>query len=242
MTQQKDLKRLVRNRMQKTGEAYTTARKQILDKQKPRAARPVSIPAPPFGADFATRAGMSDDAVRAKTGRTWAQWVEALDALGAAQMPHRDIAERVHADWEIPGWWAQTVTVGYERIRGLRDVGQRRDGGYETHKSKTFPVPVQKLYRAFSDSRTRRRWLGDEALVIRTATSPKSMRITWSDGTHVDLWFTPKGESKSQVAIQHRNLASKQAATGFRLYWTERVAALEALLAPELTKRRRPKR
>ena len=56
---QKDLKRLVRGRMQKTGESYTAARSRILDKQSP---------AP---AEFAKLAGMSDEAVRSKTGCTW---------------------------------------------------------------------------------------------------------------------------------------------------------------------------
>ena len=36
MPKQKDLKRLIRTRMQKTGESYTIARSQVLDKSSPR--------------------------------------------------------------------------------------------------------------------------------------------------------------------------------------------------------------
>lgn len=242
MTRQKDLKRLVRTRMHKTGESYTTARKRILDKKTPArgmTSPSATHPATPPAVDLASRAGMSDEAVRAKTGKSWAEWVAALDAAGAARMPHRDIAAHLHAEWRLPGWWAQTVTVGYERIRGLRDVGQRRGGSYEANKSKTFPVPVETLYRAFAEKRRRRLWLGDVALEIRTSTAPKSMRITWNDRTHVDLWFTRKSAAKSQVAIQHRKLASKEDAAARRAYWTERIAALEALLSKPTGSRRR---
>ena len=71
MTTDKDLKRLVRARMKKTGEAYTAARAQVLRKS----AKPTK-PAP----EYAKLAGMADDVVKEKTGRTWTEWVRALDA------------------------------------------------------------------------------------------------------------------------------------------------------------------
>ena len=75
---------------------------------------------------------------------------------------------------DVPAWWAQMVTVGYERIRGLREIGQRRGGAFEANKSKTFPVPVDRLYRAFAQKRTRRRWLPDD-VTIRTSKREKSI-------------------------------------------------------------------
>ncbi len=214
MPKQKDLKRLIRTRMQKTGESYTAARSQILDKSSPRPA------------EYAAIAGMSDEAVRAKTGRTWKQWVRQLDAIGAVRMPHREIAKHLNESNEISGRWAQMVTVGYERIRGLREVGQRYDGQFQASKSKTFAVPISRLYRSFSVKRTRGRWLGDVDLTIRTSTVDKSMRMTWPDGTSVHAYFTAKGPQKSQVAIQHTGLAKKQDVTSRKEFWTERFAAL----------------
>ncbi len=214
MPKQKDLKRLIRTRMQKTGESYTIARSQILGKSSPRPA------------EYATIAGMSDEAVRSKTGRTWQQWVRQLDAIGAARMPHREIAKRLHDSSEISGWWAQMVTVGYERIRGLREIGQRCDGQFQASKSKTFAVPISRLYRSFSVKRTRGRWLGDVDLTIRTSTVDKSMRMTWPDGTSVHAYFSDKGPQKSQLAIQHTGLARKQDVASRKEFWTERFAAL----------------
>lgn len=222
MTKNKDIKRLTRARMDKTGESYTIARQHLLAKADQQAAEPPAPAAP----DYAVLAGMSDEAVEAKTGCNWELWVYALDYAGAADMSHKEIAAYVQEKWDVSGWWAQTITVGYERIKGLRAIGQRRDGSYEANKSKTFPVPITKLYAAWADEDARREWLGNVELTVRAATPEKSMRITWSDDTAVDLYFTAKSDAKSQVAIQHRKLASSQDSARMKAYWGERLAAL----------------
>ena len=236
MPKQKDLKRLTRSRMQKTGESYTAARAQLLAKKDRAGSSPMppTPPAPPEipaeAPDYAALAGISDEAVKAKTGCTWERWVRALDAKGATEWSHREIARYVHEKFKIPSWWSQTVTVGYERIKGLREVGQRRGGGYEASKSKTFPVPVSRLYRAFRDPRWRAKWLPAVELTVRTATVDRSMRITWEDGTAVDVGFFAKGDAKSQVQIGLTKLASRADAEARKAYWAERLGALAELL------------
>lgn len=215
MPKQKDLKRIVRTRMQKTGESYTAARMQVLQKKE----SPI---------DYAARAGMRDAAVAEKTGRTWAGWVKRLDAAGCADKPHREIVRHVAASG-AGSWWSQMVAVGYERIRGLREVGQRRGGEYRANKSRTFAVPVDRLFKAFADPRLRRRWL-PEKVVIRTANPHKTMRLTWEDATSVEIGFTAKAAGRSAVAVQHSKLADKTAAGRMKALWTERLAALAQLL------------
>jgi hypothetical protein len=227
MPANKDFKRLVRGRMQKTGEAYTTARAQLLQQ---RTARPSPAPAPK-PSDYARIAGRSDAILKERTGCTWERWVKALDRSKAYTWPHREIARHVHDRYKIPGWWAQTVTVGYERIKGLRAVGQRRDGFFEANKSKTFTAPLERLYHAFSDKRTRERWLPGVDLTIRTATRGKSMRITWPDQTSLVVGFARTGNGKSQVALQHGKLPDQGSATRMKQYWSERLKDLESVLA-----------
>lgn len=235
MPTHKDLKRLVRARMQQTGEAYTTARARLLRKKQPHnpTPRPAAPPPTPVSiptSEYATLAGMSDATIKARTGCTWERWVYALDRVKAHQWSHREIARHVREKYKTSGWWAQSVTVGYERIKGLRAIGQRRGGEYEAGKSKTFAVPVSRLYRAFRDARLRRRWLGDVRLSVRTAVADKSLRVTWPDGTSVELYFVAKGPSKSQVAVQHRGLADRAAVERAKAWWSERLEMLEASL------------
>ncbi len=229
MPTDKDFKRLVRGRMQKTGESYTAARSH-LRKHKPTAA--VARSPAPAPADYARLAGRSDAILKEKTGCTWERWVKALDKAKAHNWPHPEIARYVRETYKVPGWWAQAVTVGYERIKGLRAVGQRRDGSFEANKSKTFPVPLARLYGAFHNARMRARWLPGVELTVRTATRDKAMRITWPDQTSVELYFTRGGAGKSQVAVQHGKLPDRAAVTRVKEYWAERLGALGDVLAP----------
>ncbi|HEV7242169.1 MAG TPA: hypothetical protein VGQ36_23260 [Thermoanaerobaculia bacterium] len=215
MPKQKDLKRVVRTRMQKTGESYTTARLHLVRKNEPEP-------------NYAELAGQSDAAVKKATGRDWREWVAILDAEKSAEKPHRDIARYV-ASLGTPDWWSQTVTVGYERIRGLRAIGQRRGGGYEASKSRTFPVPLSKLYKAFSTARLRAQWLS-EKVTVRGATVNKRMRIAMADGTVVGVEFMAKSETKSAVAIQHTKLPDKATADRMKAWWAERFDALSEIL------------
>lgn len=226
MATDKDFKRLVRGRMGKTGESYTAARAH-LRKQKPAAAvAPAAAPA-----DYAKLAGKTDAILKEKTGCTWERWVKSLDHAKAYSWTHREIAKHVMEKYKVPGWWAQTVTVGYERIKGLRAVGQRRDGSFEASKSKTFPVPLARLYHAFHDARVRARWLPGVDLTVRTATREKSMRITWPDRTLVEVGFMNKGAGKSQVALAHGKLPDRAAVLRMKQYWAERLGALGEVFA-----------
>ena len=210
---QKDLKKIVRARMEKTGEAYTTARLHVVGK-KPQI-------------DYAALAGMSDEAVKKATGRDWASWVKTLDAVQASEKPHREIAQYV-ASLGTPDWWSQGVTVGYERIRGLRDKGQRRGGGYEANKSRTFAVPVAKLFDTMTSAAKRRKWM-PVARKVRTKAPHKTVRVSFDDGTLAQFYLLDKG-AKSTVAVQHQKLADKETANRMKEWWTERFDQLAELL------------
>jgi hypothetical protein len=232
MTSQKDFKRLVRARMRKTGESYTAARAQLL--AKPSRSRTTKKPARSGAApaiDYGKLAGMSEAVVKEKTGCTWERWVKALDHYGAAELSHREIVDLVHKKYKTGDWWSQMVTVGYERIKGLRARGQRRDGSYEATKSRTFKVPVATLHRAFADADVRRRWLSENGIKVRTSIPPKSIRLGLADGSIVAVGFTAKGDAKSSVALSHAKLASREEAEKVKKDWAARLDALAGVLA-----------
>jgi hypothetical protein len=216
MPKQKDFKRLVRTRMQKTGEAYTAARLHLLERRQPEL-------------DFARSAGMRDASVRRATGRTWRDWVSVLDASGAAGKPHREIARSV-SSLGVGSWWSQMVTVGYERIRGLRDRGQRRGGDYTATKSRTFAVSLPTLFDAFASAGMRGRWLRTR-VAVRSATPHKRMRMQWEDGTVVLVGFRSKGAAKSSVAIEHQGLSGRAAVEAAKKRWSDAFDRLSGLFS-----------
>ncbi len=237
MTKRKDFKRLVRARMRKSGESYTAARAVLLAKRS-RAGSPgvaAAATAATDARDFAAHAGMRDEAVAAKTGRTWAQWVDLLDAAGAAAWTHRDIAKHLRAAHDVGPWWNQTVAVGYERIRGLRDVGQSRSGAkastYMANKSRTFPVARAALFRACRDARSRAEWMPGSGVTLRKATPPKYLRLRGPDGEPIEMVFVAKAAGKSAVQVQVGGLPSRAAIDAEKQRWHRRLDALGERLA-----------
>ena len=217
MTRQKSFKRLVRARMEKTGESYTAARALLLTAEEPKATEGPALP-------------MSDEAIRRRTERGWEEWFDLLDEWGGAERPHKEIARWVADEHGIEGWSAQAVTVGYERARGLRAVGEGPDG-FTINASKTVAVPVGRLYETFVDESLRRRWLPEDKLRERTASRPKSARFDWDGGdTRVIVSFEAKGKMKSTVYLQHERLPDGEEAERMKAFWRDRVAALKEVL------------
>jgi uncharacterized protein YndB with AHSA1/START domain len=219
MTERKSFKRLVRARMEKTGESYTAARANLLRAQEP---------------DGTERSALatSDKAIRQRTGRGWEEWFELLDEWGAADRTHREIARWLAAQQGVEplAWNAQAVAGSYERARGLRAVGEKFDG-FAITASKTVAVPVERLYEAFVEESLRERWLPGGELRERTATKPKSARFDWGERqTRVNVTFLAKGETKSTAALEHRRLADADEAERMKAYWRQRVAALKEVL------------
>ncbi len=170
--------------------------------------------------------GMSDDAVRKRTGKGWTEWFAILDSAGGKTMAHKAMAAWLYENHEISGWWSQMVVVAYEQARGLREKHQK-PGGYEISISRVLNVPIATAYRACSDEKSRNQWLGEKGLVIRKATPNKKLHITWSDGkTSVELSFLDKGREKCQAVATHRKLTDAKAAARTKKYWS---AALDRL-------------
>lgn len=227
MPKNKDLKRLVRARMAKTGESYTTARAHIVEIEGVRSATPETLPLP---ADYEELAGMSNEAVERRTGRTWPAWATYLDGEKAYEWDHPTIAAHLDSEFDFGGWWAQMVTVSYERFRGLRDVGQRRGGDYDANRSRTVPAPLRDLFRAFSDKHVRSKWMGDAGVDFHKITPEKSMRGTMADGRRVAVYFTAKGPDKSSVSVQVSGIPDREALEVEKAAWGERLDRLKAEL------------
>ncbi len=214
MTEDKARKRSIRTRMSKTGESYTAARRHIVKSE--------GKPGPPFDVDL----GKSDEAIKHGSGKSWDEWFAILDAWGATKRTHGEIARYVHEEHYVSGWWAQTVTVGYERGRGRRRVNEKSSGFYVS-VSKTLPIGVEQIFEEFTDSRKRNRWLEPGTLRSRTSQPAKSARFDFrDDGSRVHAYFTSKGSEKATVVIQHERLSDQRAVEETRSFWKERLARL----------------
>jgi uncharacterized protein YndB with AHSA1/START domain len=172
---------------------------------------------------------MSDEAVDAKTGKTWSRWFKHLDAAGAKKMTHQEIVAHLSDKHGVRPWWTQMITVTYEQARGLRDKHEKPEG-FEISVSRTIAAPVGKAFKAWTDEKTRKKWLPAD-LTIRKATTNQNLRITWEDGkTSVAAAFLPKDSKKCQVVAQHMKLPDAKAAAKMKKFWGEALDRLKQTL------------
>lgn len=173
----------------------------------------------------------SDEAVRGATGRSYEGWFRLLDEADMASHRHGEIASELTDRHGVDHWWAQTITVGYERARGLRPAHGGRDGLFSISASRTLDVPVERLFEAFIDDALQRRWLPGGGLRERTSQPGKSARFDWEDGTtRVNVGFTAKDKGRSQVALAHERLPDAESAERMKGHWRERLGELKTLL------------
>lgn len=222
MTKEKSFKRRVRERMSKTGERYATARSQVVQKRDRLESARVKL------ADTADRP--SDDKVVDVTGKKWDEWFSILDEWGAREKKHGETATYLSEEHSVPGWWAQAITMWYERSRGLRLKHQQADG-FTVYASKTISVPAEVVFDAFVNPESRQVWLADGPMSLRTAQRPRTARFDWEDGsTRVSVSFDSKGPAKTTVAVAHERLPDPDEAELAKAAWRERLTVLKKVV------------
>ena len=215
MTRNESFKRRIRARMRKTGERYGAARRALIDQ----------APTPP-GRTWAASPETSDDAVRAATGRGWNDWCDLIDAWPAHTEGHTAIAAYLEAEHAVDGWWAQTVTVGYERITGARLPHQQPDGTFSANRSRTITTDARALRQLLLDDTDRPDLFPGLETELRSRPTSKALRIAIGPGSAV-ISIEARPDGRTKVAVQHQRLPSPPEVEYWQAYWSEWLAALD---------------
>ncbi|MGY1694239.1 hypothetical protein ACI780_04925 [Geodermatophilus sp. SYSU D00814] len=178
--------------------------------------------------------------VERATKRSWDEWLRFMDAIGAPDLDHRQIALRVYDELgdtvEQRGWWTQSVTVAYEQHIGRRIPGQRSDGTFQTSVSRSTPLGMTELmerWRTFAD--------GDAAVQQVVAggevrVSGTDRRTTWrtraADGSSVVVTSEPKKDGTASLVATQVGLPTLEANDAARAWWTTVVERFLAGVRP----------
>ncbi len=118
MTRARALKEVIRARAAKTGERYTTARRHVLKELQLIRVRKVHKV---HGCTSVHKVGKDEerhvrcDAALKHTGHGLDHWFGVLDRFGAVEKGHTASARHLHETHGVDGWYAQGITVSYER-------------------------------------------------------------------------------------------------------------------------------
>jgi hypothetical protein len=179
------------------------------------------------------RGAVSDEAVQAKTGQPLAHWFAVLDSFGAKERGHRDSARHLQDDHGVPPWYAQNITVSYERAHGLRVVNQGSDGKFQVAVSRVIQADVGRVVQALVEREERRAWLAavptqhreglEDAFAQEGAVTFVDERYARArfrmDGGTVELRISQEASGKSTVVFQHLGLTGPDAVEQQRTAW-----------------------
>lgn len=154
--------------------------------------------------------GVSEPAVQKATGKTWTQWVKCLDAAGAHEMSHKQIVAHLKANFELSPWWQQTVTVGYEKAKGRRVIGQTADAGFQLGIQRTSCCGAERVWKFLTSKTGVAIWLGD----VTGWKLVEGFGYQTSDGSEGEIRVV---KPKSRLRLTWKTTTMKRAAT---LQWT----------------------
>lgn len=175
-------------------------------------------------------AKISDESVRARTGKDWETWFSVLDESGAAEMNHREIVAILREKHGVAPWWQQAVAVGYEQARGLRKKHEAPDG-FQVSASRTIDASVEAAYHAWVSDRERLDWLPDDHLIVSAENRNKSLRGTWAGGaSRIDVYFIPREPNRVQITVNHSRLEDSGTAERMKAYWRTALDRLQTRL------------
>lgn len=216
MTRNESFKKRIRERMAQTGEKYGAARRVLID----RSARS-------SGRSWVDEPELSDDRVREATGRGWDEWCELIEAWPGHSDGHSAIATWVNQEHGVDGWWAQSVTVGFERITGLRRRHQRADGTFTANKSRTLAADHTTLRELLLDADGRESLFPGIDTELRSRPGSKVVRLAVGPGV-AQIALDPLPDGRLRIAVSHERLTSADEVEAWKAFWGEWFDALAA--------------
>ncbi len=167
-----------------------------------------------------------DAAVQARTGRTWDEWRAVIDGWSGHEQGHAEVARWLQEEHGVDGWWAQSITVGWERITGRRLPGQAADGTFTANRSATITTDASVLGGLLRDEAARQWLFPGLAPQLRSRPSSKNVRIALTTGV-VEIAIAARDGGRATVTVQHGKLPSPAEVTRWKAYWGDWLAALD---------------
>jgi hypothetical protein len=201
---------------------------------------PDAEPTTPRGARgrrWAAEPLQTDEKIRENTGHTWDEWADLIEAGPGRLAGHTAIAAWVQAEHGLTGWWAQGVTVSYERIAGLRLPGQMPDGTFSVSRSRVLELSVELLRAALLDDAGRADLFPGIDTVLRSKPASKALRFAASQAGESlgSLLFSadPLPDGRLRVTVTHDKLPGVDEGEAWKQFWADWLAAVAQASAPD---------
>lgn len=165
----------------------------------------------------------SDASVHKATGKVWDEWMATLEQQNAAKLSHKDIAAMLVEDHGVSFWWAQTITVEYERMIGRREVGQSCEGDFQAGASKTIAGGMEGIFKdwlAFMNKKDNLNGVPYNAQPTTTKTEKwRYWRVQLANNSKVNININQKTVDKVLLSVNHEQLNNADEVDSWKTFW-----------------------
>jgi hypothetical protein len=159
-----------------------------------------------------------DDVIRTNTGRGWDEWRALIDAWPGHQHGHTAIAAWLQDEHGVDGWWAQAVTVGWERLTGRRLPHQLADGTFTANKSATIATGHEALRERLLDEQGRAELFPGLEPELRSRPTSKNIRVGLQQGV-AEINLAPKADGRVTITVAHAKLETFEDVERWKRFW-----------------------
>jgi hypothetical protein len=197
----------------------------------------------------------SDQAVFKATGKTKKEWYDLINAHMHGDSSHKEIAAYVYNTFDISFWWAQEITVMWEKVSGRRVVGQTKGSGFQVGVNKTFPLALSVLWDKLVSGPGVAYILGEDfgkthgqqlqadsagitgggiTYQVTTFVPYSHLRMRWQFPgwdrySILQVRVTKKSEEKTILTFHQEKLQDAAAREKMKEYWKTRIAKIAGL-------------
>jgi hypothetical protein len=161
----------------------------------------------------------SDEAVLKATGKDWKDWFSILDK--SKLKTHKELAAFIYENHlknqKSGDWWAQMVTVEYERARGLRAVNQN-EFGFNVSVSKTFEGSIKDVEKIWEKILELKEVKKKNLERLPSKTKRPMIRYKAKEG-QVVVSFWDKGNGKTSMIVESVKLPKNELVEKERRFW-----------------------
>lgn len=192
---------------------------------------------------------ISESAVKQATNKTWNEWHQTLSKENASNMSHKEIVSLLRNRHKISHWWAQTITVDYEKLIKRRLIGQTVSTGFQVGVQTTLNLPLKEAWNFLMSSTGIITWLGvvpdfdlsqtkkyqtENGVIgeirvfrpfhhIRLSWKPKD----WSKTSTLQFTVVSNSPNKTSIRVHHEKLADAKTRIKMKNHWNNVLGELK---------------
>jgi uncharacterized protein YndB with AHSA1/START domain len=193
---------------------------------------------------------VSESSCKSATGKSLAEWFEALDRHGGVALGRRVLSKWMEHEHQVELWWATTITNEYEIARGdLAKDGKPK--GYSICPTKSIKASAKDCFDAFATDEALNQWFGPKNEIdlrdgggwrnsdgkratFRNINTGRNNRLIGEDEgltgpTSVEIKFEGSG-AQCTVMVAIERLQTRAEADGYRRAWAEALEKLKAFV------------